>query len=158
MRDQYRWCLHKRIHQLEKLQEAPNMCFGVWVRSTEVADLRWPCGVERWCAQLTRIMCGPKQHQKFVFVPLTSRIFAIKHGFVGKSAWGCSSYDVIAPWPHLTRSKNMKSAQRMPHWLFQISLRSTERLRRYCEKKTHGCGTNLETCMAMCVRLYYTRL
>ena len=27
-----------------------------------------------------------------------------KHDFVGKVAGGCSSYDVIAPWPDLTRS------------------------------------------------------
>ena len=29
---------------------------------------------------------------------------ARKHHFVAKVAGGCSSYDVIAPWPELTRS------------------------------------------------------
>ena len=116
------------------------MWFGIWIRSTGVTDLGWPCGVERWCAQPTRTMCGPKKHQIFAFVSITSCIFAIKHGFVRKSAWGCSSYDLIAPWPDLTRSNFFlpKSAQRMSHWLCQISSWSSERFRHYCEKKLGG--------------------
>ena len=109
MRDQYRWCSHKknhhiRIHPLEKPSKVPNMWFEVRVSSTEVTDLRWPCRVERWCAQPTRTMCGPQQHQIFAFVSITSRIFAMKHCFIRKSAGGCTTYDVIAPWPDLTRS------------------------------------------------------
>ena len=35
---------------------------------------------------------------------MASRQGAVKHGFVSKIAGGCSSYDVIAPWPDLTWS------------------------------------------------------
>ena len=35
---------------------------------------------------------------------MVSRQGAVKHGFVSKIAGGCSSYDVIAPWPDLTWS------------------------------------------------------
>ena len=42
---------------------------------------------------------------------------ARKHDFVAKVARGCSSYDVIAPWPDLTRSNFLlpNIAQGLPH-------------------------------------------
>ena len=46
---------------------------------------------------------------------------ARKHDFVAKVAGGCSSYDVIAPWPDLTRSIFFlpKIAQGLPHQVAQ---------------------------------------
>ena len=45
---------------------------------------------------------------------------ARKHDFVAKVAEGCSSYDVIAPWPDLTRSIFLpKIAQGLPHKVAQ---------------------------------------
>ena len=45
---------------------------------------------------------------------------ARKHDFVAKVAGGCSSYDVIAPWPDLTRSIFLpKIAQGLPHKVAQ---------------------------------------
>ena len=46
---------------------------------------------------------------------------ARKHDFVAKVAGGYSSYDVIAPWPDLTRSNFFlpKIAQGLPHKVAQ---------------------------------------
>ena len=46
---------------------------------------------------------------------------ARKHDFVAKVAGGCSSYDVIAPWPDLTGSIFFlpKIAQGLPHKVAQ---------------------------------------
>ena len=50
-----------------------------------------------------------------------------KHDIVAKVAGGCSSYDVIAPWPDLTRSIFFpKIAQGLPHKVAQnpVALRA----------------------------------
>ena len=48
-------------------------------------------------------------------------LVARKHDFVAKVAGGCSSYDVIAPWPDLTRSNFLlpNIAQGLPHKVAQ---------------------------------------
>ena len=51
-----------------------------------------------------RYATGPNQVQILSFASMASREVAIKHSFVNKIAGGCSSYDVIAPWPGLTSS------------------------------------------------------
>ena len=45
----------------------------------------------------------------------------VKHGFVSKIAGGCSTYDVIAPWPDLTWSIFFlpKVAQGLPYKVSQ---------------------------------------
>ena len=51
---------------------------------------------------------------------MASSQIARKHDFVAKVAGGCSSYDVIAPWPDLTRSIFLpKIAQGLPHKVAQ---------------------------------------
>ena len=52
----------------------------------------------------TLAMSWPNHAQILSFASMASRQGAVKHGFVIKIAGGCSSYDVIAPWPDLTWS------------------------------------------------------
>ena len=143
--NQYRWCLrrnnhHIRIHHPENPSKVPKTWFWVWVRSTEVSDLRWPFGVTWWCAQSCQTMPWPKKHERFSFVSMTSRLFMVKRDFTEKSAGGCTSYDVIAPWPDLTRSIffSPKYARRLPHSLCQTSSRSAEPFRNYRGKTSGG--------------------
>ena len=49
-------------------------------------------------------MSWPNHVQILSFASVASRQGAVKYGFVCKIAGGCSSYDVIAPWPDLTGS------------------------------------------------------
>ena len=68
------------------------------------------------CANSTLAMSWPNQAQILSFASMASRQGAVKHGFVSKIAGGCSSYDVIAPWPDLTWSFFLpKVAQGLPH-------------------------------------------
>ena len=61
-----------------------------------------------------------------------------KHDFLELSVGGCSSYDVIARWPDLTRSNFLpKVAQRMLHKLCKISAWSAQRFGNHI-RKTHG--------------------
>ena len=96
------------------------MWFEVNVRLSEVTDLKWPHGTEWQCGNSTLAMSWPN-HLPFdltilSFASMASRQGAVKHGFVSKIAGGCSSYDVIAPWPDLTWSIFLpKVAQGLPH-------------------------------------------
>ena len=80
------------------------MWFEVNVRLSEVTDLKWPHGTEWQCGNSTLAISWPNHVQILSFASMASRQCAVKHGFVGKIAGGCSSYDVIAPWPDLTWS------------------------------------------------------
>ena len=80
------------------------MWFEVNVRLSEVTDLKWPHGTEWQCGNSTLAMSWPNHVQVLSFASMASRQGAVKHGFVSKIAGGCSSYDVIAPWPDLTWS------------------------------------------------------
>ena len=63
---------------------------------------------------------GPNHVQVLSFASMASRQGAVKHGFVSKIAGGCSSYDVIVPWPDLTWSICLpKVAQGLPHKVLQ---------------------------------------
>ena len=92
------------------------MWFKVNVRLSEVTDLKWPHGIEWQCGNSTLAMSWPNHVQILSFASMASRQVAVKHGFVSKIAGGCSSYDVIAPWPDLTWSIFLpKVAQGLPH-------------------------------------------
>ena len=93
------------------------MWFEVNVRLSEVTDLKWPHGTEWQCGNSTLAMSWPNHVQILSFASMASRQGAVKHGFVSKIAGGCSSYDVIAPWPDLTWSFFFlsKVAQGLPH-------------------------------------------
>ena len=80
------------------------MWFEVTVRLSEVTNLKWPHGTEWQCGNSTLAMSWPNHVQILSFASIASRQGAVKHGFVSKIAGGCSSYDVIAPWPDLTWS------------------------------------------------------
>ena len=80
------------------------MWLEVNVRLSEVTDLKWPHGTECQCGNSTLAMSWPNHAQLLSFASMASRQGAVKHGFVSKIAGGCSSYDVIAPWPALTWS------------------------------------------------------
>ena len=67
----------------------------------EVTDLKWPHGTKWQCANSTLAISWPNHVQILSFTSMVSRQVAVKHWFVGKLAGGCSSYDVIAPWPDL---------------------------------------------------------
>ena len=92
-----------RIHHLKK-RLYHNLWFEVNVRLSEVTDLKWPHGTEWQCGNSTLAMTWPNHVQILSFASMASRQGAVKHGFVSKIAGGCSSYDVIAPWPDLTWS------------------------------------------------------
>ena len=51
--------------------------------------------------------------------PFESKVtsYVAENDFGNKSAGGCSTYDVIAPCPDLTRSKKSKVAQKIPRSL-----------------------------------------
>ena len=92
------------------------MWFEVNVRLSEVTDLKWPHGTEWQCGNSTLAMSWPNHVQILSFASMASRQGAVKHGFVSNIAGGCSSYDVIAPWPDLTWSIFLpKVAQGLPH-------------------------------------------
>ena len=74
------------------------------MRSTEVTDLRWPRWPNRQCAYSSLAMSWPNHVQILSFASMAPSQVARKHDFVVKVAGGCSSSDVIAPWPDLTRS------------------------------------------------------
>ena len=93
-----------RIHHLAKRFETRNSWFEVNVRSNEVTDLRWPRWPNRQCANSSLAMSWPNRVQILSFASMAPSQVARKHDFVAKVAGGCSSYDVIAPWPDLTRS------------------------------------------------------
>ena len=80
------------------------MWFEVNVRLSEVTDLKWPHGTEWQCGNSTLAMSWPDHVQILSFTSMASRQGVVKHGYVSKIAGGCSSYDVIAPWPDLTWS------------------------------------------------------
>ena len=73
---------------------------------------------------------------------MASRQGAVKHGFVSKIAGGCSSYDVIAPWPDLTWSIFLpKVAQGLPHKVPQKPGGATRRrFFRYLRETSGGGG------------------
>ena len=60
----------------------------------------------------------------------------LKHDSFENPVGGCSSCDVIAPWPDLTRSFLPKVAQWVPHNMCKISARSSQRFCRH-SRKTH---------------------
>ena len=92
------------------------MWFEVNVRLSEVTDLKWPHGTEWQCGNSTLATSWPNHVQILSFASMASRQGAVKHGLVSKIAGGCSSYDVIAPWPDLTWSIVLpKVAQGLPH-------------------------------------------
>ena len=65
---------------------------------------RWPRWPNRQCANSSLAMSWPNHVQILSFASMAPSQVARKHDFVAKVAGGCSSYDVIAPWPDLTRS------------------------------------------------------
>ena len=93
------------------------MWFEVNVRLSEVTDLKWPHGTEWQCGNSTLARSWPNHVQILSFASMASRQGAVKHGFVSKIAGGCSSYDVIAPWPwpDLVNFFLPKVAQGLPH-------------------------------------------
>ena len=80
------------------------MWFEVNVRLSEVTDLNWPHGTKWQCGSSTLAMSRPNHVQILSFAWMASCQGAVKHEFVSKIVGGCSSYDVIAPWPELTWS------------------------------------------------------
>ena len=80
------------------------MWFEVNVRLSKITDLKWPHGTEWQCGNSTLAMSWPNHVQILSFASMASRQGVVKHRFVSKIAGGCSSYDVIAPWPDLTWS------------------------------------------------------
>ena len=80
------------------------MWFEVNARLSEVTDLKWPHGTEWQCGYSTLAMSWANHVQILSFASMAPRQGTIKHGFVSKIAGGCSSDDVIAPWPDLTWS------------------------------------------------------
>ena len=107
-------CHRDRIHYLKK-RLSSQMWFEVNVRLSEVTDLKWPHRAERQCANSTLAMSWPNHVQILSFASMASSQVAIKHGFVSKIVGGCSSYDVIAPWPDLVNFFLPKVAQGLPH-------------------------------------------
>ena len=80
------------------------MLFELKVRLSEVTDLKWPHGNEWQCGNTTLAMSWSNHVRILSFATMASRQGAVTHGFLSKIAGGCSSYDVIALWPHLTWS------------------------------------------------------
>ena len=107
------------------------------VRSTEVTDLRLPRWPNRLCANSSLAMSWPNHVQILSFASMAPSQVARKHDFVAKNAGGCSSYDVIAPWPDLIRSifSLPKIAQGLPHQVAQNPAART--------RKTSGRGGGL---------------
>ena len=92
------------------------MWFEVNVRLSEVTDLKWPHWTEWQCGNSTLAMSWPNHAKILSFASMASRQVAVKHGLVSKIAGGCSSYDVIAPWPVLVIFFfKLKVAQGLPH-------------------------------------------
>ena len=60
---------------------------------------------------------------------------AVKHGFVSKIAGGCSSYDIIAPWPDLVNLFYQKLRK-----VYPIRYTKTRPFFRYL-RKTSGAPT-----------------
>ena len=91
----------------------------MWVYpNSEVTDLKRPHGTKWQCANSTIAISWPNHVQILSFASMASRQGAVKHGFVSKIAGGCSSYDVIAPWPDLVNlfsHFSPKVAQGLPH-------------------------------------------
>ena len=73
---------------------------------------KWPHGTEWQCGNSTLAMSWPNHVQILSFASMAPRQGAVKHGFVSKIAGGCSSYDVIAPWPDLVNFFFTKSCTR----------------------------------------------
>ena len=94
------------------------MWFEINVRLPEVTDLKWPHEAERQCVNSTLAMSWPNHVQIWSFASMASRQVAVKHRFVSKIARGCSSYDVIAPWPDLVNFLIIV-AQGLPHKVHQ---------------------------------------
>ena len=69
----------------------------------KLCDLRLN-GTEWQCGNSTLAMSWPNHVQILSFASMTSHQGAVKHGLISKIAGGCSSYDVIAPWPDLSWS------------------------------------------------------
>ena len=113
------------------------MWFEVNVRLSEVTDLKWPHGTEWQCVNSTLAMSWPNHVQILSFASMASRQGAVKHGFISKIAGGCSSYDVIAPWPDLTWSIFFKPkvVQGLPHQVPQNPARFFFAI---CEKPQGG--------------------
>ena len=103
------------------------MWFEVNVRLSEVTDLKWPHGTEWQCA-LCKLNSSnwPNHAQMLSFASMASRQGAVKHGFVSKIAGGCSSYDVIAPWPYLTRRVLLDSFFRTDSTLTHMTIQVTQ--------------------------------
>ena len=80
--------------------------YVIWGKC-EVIRGHWPQvdlmahGTDWQCANSTLAMSWPNHVQILSFASMASRQVAIKDEFVNKIAGGCSSYDVIAPWPDL---------------------------------------------------------
>ena len=88
----------------------------MWGYPKSLTSIKWPHGTEWQCGNSTLAMSWPNHVQILSFASMASRQGAVKHGFVSKIAGGCSSYDVIAPWPDLTWSFFLpKVAQGLPH-------------------------------------------
>ena len=67
-------------------------------------------------ANSTLAMSWRNHVQILSFASMASHQGAVKHGFVSKIAGGCSSYDVIAPWPDMTWPFFLpKVPQGLPH-------------------------------------------
>ena len=115
------------------------MWFEINVRLSEVTDLKWPHGTEWQCGNSTLAMSWPNHAQLLSFALMAWRQGAVKHGFVSKIAGGCSSYDVIAPWPDLTWSFFLlKFAQGLPHKVPQNPAARSAAVFRYLRKTSGG--------------------
>ena len=96
------------------------MWVEVNVRLSEVTDLKWHQETEWQCGNSTLETSWPNHVQILSCALMASRQGAVKHGFVSKIAGGCSSYDVIVPWPDLSWSIFLpKVAQSLPHKVLQ---------------------------------------
>ena len=87
-------------------------------------------------------MSWPNLVQILSFASMAPSQVVRKHDYVAKVAGGCSSYDVIAPWPDLTRSIFFapKIAQDLPHKVAQnpAALRAAVFFFRYPRKTSWG--------------------
>ena len=105
----------------------------IWLVYLPWTHKQWPSGshgTEWQCGNSTLAMSWTNHVEILSFAAMASRQGAVKHGFVSKIAGGCSSYDVIAPWPDLTWSFFLpKVAQGLPHKVPQNPAFSAKNLR-----------------------------
>ena len=105
------------------------------LRSVTPDDL-WKVNMQ--CQRSHVVICSRKSRIMSPFQSLVASPVAKNTISLIKSVGGYTSYDVIARWSDLTRSKNAKATQMMPHKLCKISARSAQRFGGHFRKKLIG--------------------